>query len=273
MNRIGDFWQNYRNIKSLDREIKELGKTVANIIRTINTSPVDSVFEEGKDLTPRRKQELEFCVSQLREAAETAERQLKSVQALPEKTGGFLAKITSGTQTKEGLSSDLKDVGENIRCGRMRAVYPEIYANFKSGETSTSSPLTPQPSSLEQARDYIQFCEEVLGHLEKQNSTLEDFVKSRDPGKTRTVEDRYFASLTEEMSGPIGSLKEHISGLKEMESKLQLAAQSSRSSGSSESVYSRSSGEPRISPEMARLLKELGPVLPPTTSEGSRISL
>jgi hypothetical protein len=294
MKRIEDVLRNYRNVKALDRQIKELGKTVANIIET---SPVGDVFKEGNNLTDHRKQPLGSCESQLRGAGQTAEQLLKRVQALP---GGFLAKITPGTQTKKGLSSDLKDVVENIRCGRMRAVYPEIYANFKSDETSTSSPLTPQPSSLEQARGYIQSCEEVLGHLEKQNSTLEDFVKSRDPGKTRTVEDRYFASLTEEMSEAIESLKGHISGLKEIGSKLQkvtprdmaagtiaqepdpLAAQSLRSSRSSESVYSEASGEPHLAvgsasrnsanERMVRLLEELRHVLPSPENKGSRIS-
>jgi hypothetical protein len=53
---------------NLDAEIKKLGKTVASIREEINNSPAGNVFDEGKNLTPDRKQQLRSRESELQDA-------------------------------------------------------------------------------------------------------------------------------------------------------------------------------------------------------------
>lgn len=228
---IKGFLLNRRNqkVRDLDLEIEKLRDSVARIRENIGNS-----FEEAANLTDQRLVELKTFDNDLEKAQQDAQ---KLGSRLKETTfSGF------GPPTKQSLSSELKDVIEQIRYARMAAVYPENYRDIKLNDKMKSSPLTPQPKNLEDAGNYIQFSKTVLLNLEKQCETLNDFVKSRPEEVKRTEADRYFANLTGEILQTVGRVNRHIDGLEGSE-------------------------------RMFRLLQELDRVLPPKASERPRISL
>jgi hypothetical protein len=227
---IRDFWQNRKDIKELDAEIRNLDKSVTSIRKEIDdTSPFSNVFEDAKDLTPHRETQLRNFETTLQGALEAADELQETLNSLPPRTGGLLGKIKPNTQTKVRLSSDLDAVVENIRCARMAAVYPAYYRDFGSDETMRSLSDIPQPNDLDQASGQIGFFEANKEDYEQRYSRLNGFIQSRKDTQLRSVEDRHFSALTEQILHSIGMLDRHIRGLHRIATELKLTQPRSHS--------------------------------------------